>query len=181
MSAAQFCPGSSPADIVQSDLGFMRMVRTRAVRGARTSFPQSLPPRDCIPTVCIAVQLEGCCTCVQLERELRLTPGSWALWDLSLPLRVRHEGSFDQVALIVPRAQLGDDPERLLALRQPLSGHVGPGRLVFQSVRALADELSLLAANDVASLASVVMRLVRVALGPAYVHRCASATSLSEK
>jgi AraC-binding-like domain len=180
MNAAQICPGSVPADIVQTDLGFMRMVRTRAVRHARTPSSQG-SPLACIPTVYIAVQLEGCCTYSQAERELRLTPESWALWDLSLPLRVRHEGSFDQVALFVPRAQLGDDPERSLALRQPLSGHVGPGRLVFQSVRALADEVNLLAATDVASLASVVMRLVRVALCPDDLHRHASATSLSEK
>lgn len=167
--------------ISQVDMGFVRMVRIRAATPSPDPAPQWPPPASSLPHLCLAVQLEGRCTVEQGARRLRLTPENWVLCDASVPSRIRPEGRFDQVALLVPRSQLGTEQDLQAALRQPRSGCAGVGSLVFQAVRALACEQDRLAVEEAASLSSLVVRLVRVALRPPQVRRHASATSLWEK
>ena len=167
--------------ISQVDLGLVRMVRIRALRGQSCRDAQWPSPATRMPHLCIAVQLEGRCTVDQGARRLRLTPENWALCDAMEPSRISPEGRFDQVALFAPRSEFGSAPDLQAMLRRPLSGCTGRGRLVFESVRTLATDLDRLAVHEAAGLSSLVLRLVRIALCAPQVLRHASATSLSEK
>lgn len=167
--------------VSQVDIGFGRMVRRRAARDLSHAVAHWSPAGSDFPQVCMLVQLQGRCTVEHEQWRLRLTPESWALWDIAGAARIRCEGRFDQVALLFPRVQLGEGPELQPWHPGPLSGHAGCGRLAFEAVRTLADGMEHLLAGDVASLSGVIPRLIRLSLEPSRVHRDARATSLSEK
>lgn len=163
------------------DIGMLRVARYRAGRGRVRGSCEWAPVATEVPRVCVVVQFEGRATVQQGNRHLRLTPESWALWNVPGPSRIRCEGRYDQVALLFPLRELGCTPGLGALDGMPHSGHSGLGRLVLESVRALAGDMPRKSTADAPILAQLVLRLLRLHLDSPRVRRCAIATSLSEK
>lgn len=163
------------------DVGQLHVTRYRAGRGRMRGPCEWIPEATQAPQVCVVVQFEGRATVEQGGRHLRLTPESWGVWNGPGPSRIRCEGRYDQVALHFPLRELGCTLESQGLERNPHSGHTGTGRLVLESVRALAGDMPRQVAADAPDLAQLVLRLLKLHLDLPRVRRCASATSLSEK
>lgn len=146
-----------------ADVGAMKIARIQAGRHRVLRQPKAFV--DSVPRYLkLAVQLKGCSTYEQHGRSVTLLPGQWSAYDTSRPYVVANPEPVEQLAFLIPHDMLARDIDMSRVSARGFSGSTGMGRLVFQSLNALFEELPTLAPRRAEELAEVVNRLVHLAI-----------------
>ncbi|MFM1885581.1 MAG: hypothetical protein RL026_738 [Pseudomonadota bacterium] len=146
-----------------ADIGRMKIARIRASRHRVIRQPKAMA--DSVGRYLkLALQLKGCSTYQQHGRLITLLPGQWSAYDTSRPYIVTNPEPVEQLAVLIPADDLPGDIDISQVSARVFSGSTGIGRLVYQSITSVFEELPTLARDRAEDLGDVVSRLVQLAL-----------------
>lgn len=151
------------ATLDYAEVGAMKIARITA--GRHRVVRQPRPLEDAYRRyVKIAVQLKGSSQYEQHGRSMLLSPGQWGVYDTSMPYVVSNPESVEQLAFLIPYDQLARDIDMRTVAGRAFNGSTGVGRLVFESIGSLFEELTVLGPRRAEDLAEVVARLFHLAV-----------------
>jgi len=113
----------------------------------------------------LSLQVKGHGTLVQDGREAMLSPGDFALYDVTRPYELIFEEEFEQLVMQVPRDQITSrlfDIDNLTAVG--VSGKVGAGRLASMLITQTASQLAYLDEDSLGKVQSSALDLMANAL-----------------
>ncbi|MBY4403332.1 helix-turn-helix domain-containing protein [Rhodococcus fascians] len=124
--------GPSPFEgtLVSSTLGALQLSEVTGrevdVRRTRATIRRADPG-----LIKVGLQLTGCGTIVQNEREAVLRPGDFAVYDTSAPYELHFSGNFEMFVVMFPRRELRIDARELTTVAaRRIEGARGVGALV---------------------------------------------------
>ncbi|MBY6412842.1 helix-turn-helix domain-containing protein [Rhodococcus sp. BP-252] len=137
LDAVSTGPSSFEGTLVSSTLGALQLSEVTGrevdVRRTRATIRKSDPG-----SIKVGLQLSGCGTIVQNEREAVLRPGDFAVYDTSAPYDLHFVGDFEMFVVMLPRNSLRIDSRELMtATARRFAGARGVGALVSPFLQTL--------------------------------------------
>ncbi|WP_415972381.1 helix-turn-helix domain-containing protein [Rhodococcus sp. 077-4] len=130
LDAVSTGPSSFEGTLVSSTLGALQLSEVTGrevdVRRTRATIRRSDPG-----LIKVGLQLGGCGSIVQNDREAVLHPGDFAVYDTSAPYELHFAGDFEMFVVMFPRDELRIDSRELTAVAaRRIEGAHGVGALV---------------------------------------------------
>lgn len=109
----------------------------------------------------VSVQTEGSSIIRQLDREVRLNPGDFTLYDATMPYHLHFESRLSQLVVKIPRDNLKqyiDSPETLTALR--IKGSCGIALITVQFIKSVFEQGNELDEKNQSQVADTLVSLL---------------------
>lgn len=149
--------------IVATMAGYLRLVRIEASSHRVVRTPD-LARRANDGYLKIVAQLHGRACFQQGGREVWLAPGEWSVYDTTRAYTVTNPVSVDQLIVMIPKDRLPEAlPYESLVVHH-LSGRTGVGRLTWDAMLSLYQELPSMSRQAADGMADVLTELVHLSL-----------------
>ena len=149
--------------IVSTSAGYLRMCRLEATSHRVVRTPELIRQSD-EGHLKIAAQLHGRACFEQGGREVWLSPGEWSLYDTTRAYTVTNPVSVEQLVVMIPRSRLPEVKSCDSMVVQRLSGRQGMGKLAWDTMLSLYQELPSMSERAAVGMADVVTELVHLCL-----------------
>ncbi|MEM9623219.1 MAG: helix-turn-helix domain-containing protein [Pseudomonadota bacterium] len=157
------CETTAPqfhGEIAHLPMGVMQLskVTSEAHDVYRSKRQLARTSNDCM---LVSLQIKGHCNVEQDGRHTLLGPGDLVMYDSTRVYALRFRGPFEQLVLKIPRVRMRDhlaSPERITAMT--CSGQSGMGRLTFNLVANIAEQMQVLEHHELDRLAGNVVDMV---------------------
>jgi hypothetical protein len=152
--------------IVMTNAGYLRLCRLEATSHRVVRTPELVRSSD-EGYLKVVAQLQGRACFQQAGREVWLSPGEWSVYDTTRAYTVTNPVSVEQLVIMIPKNRLpGVLPYGTLesVVVHRLSGHQGLGRLAWDTMLSLYQELPTLGDKAADGMANVVTELVHMSL-----------------
>lgn len=149
--------------IMSTTAGYLSLCRLEATSHRVVRTPESARNAD-QAYLKIVAQLHGRACFQQGGREVWLSPGEWSVYDTSRPYTVINPVSVEQLIVMIPKTQLPEVLPYESFVVHHLSGRSGIGRLAWDAMLSLYQELPSMSVQAANGMAGVLTELVHLSL-----------------
>ncbi len=149
--------------IVATMAGYLKLVRIEANSHRVVRTPE-LARNSTDGYLKIVAQLDGRACFQQGGREVWLSPGEWSVYDTSRAYTVTNPVSVDQLIVMIPKSRLPEALPYESCVVHHLSGRSGVGRLTWDTMLSLYQELPSMSRRAADGMADVLTELVHLSL-----------------
>jgi len=152
--------------IVTTSAGYLRLCRLEATSHRVVRTPELIRAAD-EGYLKVVAQLHGRACFQQAGREVWLSPGDWSVYDTTRAYTVTNPVSVEQLVIMIPKRCLPEalpDGSLESLVMHRLSGQQGVGRLAWDTMLSLYQELPKLSEKAADGMANVLTELVHLSL-----------------
>ena len=149
--------------IIATMAGYLKLVRIEASSHRVVRTPE-LAQSSTEGHLKVVAQLDGRACFQQGASEVWLSPGEWSVYDTSRAYTVTNPVSVDQLIVMIPKSRLPEALRYESCVVHHLSGRSGVGRLAWDTMLSLYQELPSMSRQAADGMADVLTELVHLSL-----------------